>query len=293
MGRFHALALARRGIAAMRRKDRAFTLIEVLASIAVMALMLVLLQQIINGTMAASRRAHQQASSSLAAQSTLDTLAIDLSNLVTVNGATVFVKEDADKNISIAFLTAGRRSVNAPDNTRYMAVLYQKVNNQIIRSSWPVTWSDTDVAKAATTRLASCLESIVADNIIGFQGAFLTNDGSVAQLGSNGNWAASATTQGQAPAGQFKALVLAPGGNEFATASQPYVRSLVAAVAALDDQSVQLAKINDLATAMGTPAQGQTPQQHWNTILSGGHMDGVPDPVVSSLRTAETTFLLK
>ncbi|GAT32626.1 prepilin-type N-terminal cleavage/methylation domain-containing protein [Terrimicrobium sacchariphilum] len=277
----------------MPRKVRAFTLIEVLASLAVMALMLVFLQQIINGTMAASRRAHQQANSSLAAQSTLDTLGNDLSNLVTANGATVFVKEDADRNISIAFLTRTRRSVNAPDTTRYMAVLYQKVNNQIVRSNWPVTWSDTDVAKAATTRPAGCLESIVADNIIGFQGAFLTNDGSVAQFTSGGDWTAATTTQGQVPAGQFKALVLAPGGNEFATASQPYVRSLVVAVAALDDQSAQLAKVSDLATTLGTPSQGQTPQQHWNTILSGGHMNGVPDPVVSSLRTAETTFLLK
>ncbi len=120
--------------------SQAFTILELLVATAVMALMLVLLLQITNHTMQASKMATQQMDATQSARQALDVLSSDIAHAVLTGGATILT-QDSGGAPALAFLTSGRGPDTAAAPSRFLAVSYQLVVNQLQRGYKAIGWS--------------------------------------------------------------------------------------------------------------------------------------------------------
>jgi type II secretory pathway pseudopilin PulG len=135
------------------RQVAAFTLVELLTATAIMALVLVLLLQILNGILDSTRVQNQQMEAVGSARRVMDVIASDLRNAVISENSSILIPTAGSSN-SFALLAA-RRGTNGATGHRYLAVRYStNSSNQIIRSYGSSTFSGTnplaDAASAAT-----------------------------------------------------------------------------------------------------------------------------------------------
>ncbi len=282
----------------MRKSFQAFTILELLTAVAVMALMLVLFLQITNHTLQTSKATTHQMDSSQAARRILDALSSDIANAVLGTESTILTKE-AGGAPSLAFLTSGR----GPDTTssaRFLAVGYKLENHQLIRSYNAVGWTDVPatypggflyVAEAASDSPA--FTTSLASGILQFSVLAILEDGTMVSLltppgdaaGISGNAAGTTSFEGQTVPNGWTALVPAkpPIPNPL-TSSTARVRALLVAIASVDEESLGLLGATTLT--FDQPSTGflttWNPVTAWETELSTESQ--LPGPVRSAIR---------
>lgn len=277
----------------MRKSFQAFTILELLTAVAVMALMLVLFLQITNHTLQTSKATTHQMDSSQAARRILDALSSDIANAVLGTESTILTKE-AGGAPSLAFLTSGR----GPDTSsaRFLAVGYKLENHQLIRSYKAVGWTDVPAtypggflyaAEAASDNPA--FTTSLSSGILQFSVLAILEDGTMVSLLTPPADAAGISGpdpfEGQTVPNGWTALVPAkpPTPNPL-TSSTARVRALLVAIASVDEESLGLLGATTLT--FDQPSTGflttWNPVTEWETELSAESQ--LPGPVRSAIR---------
>lgn len=259
---------------------RAFTLIELLAAMAVLALVLAFLVQLSSQTMTATRSSHQQMEASQKGRVVLDSLSADLANLVAQNGLGILVKEGGG-NVELAFLTRSRGPKGSA--TRFLAVAYVLNGNELQRKTAPIDWGAIvlpDSALQAVTSPSST--SVLATGILRFNATATLDDGSIVTI--SGLPASAKQTNGSS----FVQLLpsVSP-----TSPLLPKVVSLTAAVAPLSEKNLQLA--GDMATKLGDLEDGKTALAVWNSSITLGKLAALPAPAVAGLQLSQQTYEIK
>lgn len=268
-----------------------FTLVELLVAMAITALMLALLTQISGHTLQSIRISRQHLDATQCTRVVLDALESDLSNLIAENGLTAVVAQDASDNTRLAFLTRGRGPDNSgSDPSRFLAVGYALSGNEMQRKLFPVTWNVHDLMGAVTGVFASTTSNAFGKSIVRFEVSAILDSGTTVSLSQTGTWKTD-TVNGQTIASPFSALMLH---NYLATTDTAlHIRSLVVAVAALDEQSINLPNAKNIGSSLPSPSGSQTPMDAWNAALASGAIDHYPPPAQAALHFDQRTFQLK
>ena len=252
---------------------------------AVMSLLLVLLLQITNHTLQASKTATQQLDATQSARQALDVLSSDISNAITTDGATLLTQPTADGACSLAFLTSGRGPSTVP--TRFLGIDYKLANNQLLRSYKAIGWSAPNLlADAETASTAPDSISVLAGGILQFSVLAILEDGSmVSLLAPPANAAGASGTvpfEGQTVPAGWTALVpsRSPQPSPL-TASTARVRALLVAIASVDAQNLPLLNSAQKSLFVNSTSSVSDPVAVWESALRGATF---PGPARSAIR---------
>lgn len=230
-----------------------FTILELLVATAILALVLGLLLQIVNGLLQSTRTQNQQISSIASARRALDVMAADLKNGVVGENAAILAPV-GNSNSNLLSLVTHRRGPNGSNAShRFLAVSYSTNDSgQLFRSYGSVNFSQTNLL-AAATNTSTPLEPL-AGGILAFQIHAVTDTANFpVGTAAFANWATNNYNGIATPAG-FQALITRS--PTFASALTNRSRALEIWVAAADQQNYDvLAGLGKLATvrdAMGT-----------------------------------------
>jgi type II secretory pathway component PulJ len=265
-----------------------FTLVEMLAALAVFMLILGMLSQIFNNTVAATQASRQQLDASQQNRLVLEALRADLANLVTLEeAATVFVEADSAGD-RLVFLTRSRGPQGTMDY-RFLAVAYELDGNTLTRRSAPVTWEDADLLAGAFTATTSSARNFLSSSALRFKITVNLDNGSSVPLGGTGPWVSNDLRGKSVPEG-YSALLLANGVPDPAA---PRARSLTVTVAAVDPVSLRLPGASGLGSALGGTTGGQGYLEAWLKIQNDGEqLESFPRPAVNALRMEQSTYTL-
>ena len=240
---------------------------------AVLALILALLLQVVNGILQSTKTQSQQMDSVGTARRMLDVIEADLSKAVVGENAAIFVNASSP---GLAFLTA-RRGPTGTTGHRFLAVQYGLTNTtQLSRSYGSFGFANTNLLLDTVSTSGS---SVLADGILGFQIRVLTSSSNYASTSTpSGNWATNNYNNTPGPTG-WNALIT--GSPSFASGLTNRARALQIWVAAVDQQSLHLA-------ANATATFGADPTA-WQSSLDSSSL---PAPVKSSTRILTKTIPL-
>ncbi len=273
----------------MKKGRNAFTLIELLVATAVMTLILVMLLQIAEHTLQASRVTTQHLDSTQSARRALDALSGDLANAVLASSATILV-QDLGGCPALAFLTAERGPSSAPVPPRFLAVNYKLQDYQLMRAYESVPWTVPNLLAAAETAgsvassTPTASRSVLAPGILQFAVLAVLEDGtSVSVLNTTPRaWGASGPVlyKDQTVPSGWTALVPAiPPAPSPLDATTARVRSLLVAIAAVDEQNFKLLSAGQ-RDRFAQPTTGD-PVKEWETALDPATL---PAPARSAIR---------
>lgn len=267
----------------------AFTLIEILVAMAVLALVLVLMLQVVENIMRSTRVQNQQMDSAGSARRALDILEADLRTAVISRDATILTASggnttDAVTNPQLSFLSHRRGPEGAADH-RFLYVAYATNNAGALRRAYQsVSHGETNLLQIFSPAVESV--DAVAEGILQWKVRAVTESGEKWDVSeTSGSWTTDQYNGFSIPAG-FQALV-APG-PDFATALTNRTRAIEVWVAAADPQSYEL-----LATQPGGPAflaeLAAADPQNWRALIDNAD---IPSPVKSSARILQKTIPL-
>ncbi|HSI83824.1 MAG TPA: prepilin-type N-terminal cleavage/methylation domain-containing protein [Candidatus Methylacidiphilales bacterium] len=261
-----------------RRAASAFSLVEVLVSMAVVALLLVLLLQTLESTTRVTRISNQRMDAVQQARIIMDSFHTDFANIVTKNGLTAFVSADANGNSRLAFIARGRGpNVSGSDESRFLAVSYELDGHTLKRKVSPVAWNSLDLVGAAIQNAVSSTDvAELAAGVLRFEIVAVLDDGTITALSQAGAWKTN-SLNGVAIAGLYSALVLDSPKNV------RHVQSLHIAVATVGVPLLSQTGTSTLSTLLGPATDGTTPYEVWSNIISSGGISSVPVPARSSL----------
>lgn len=259
------------------RQSAAFTILELLTAMAVLAMVLVMLVQVVNGILQSTKTQNQQMDSAGAARRMLDVMQADLSKAIVGENAAILVNASSP---GLAFLTARRGPTNTPGH-RFLAVQYGLTNNtQLLRSYGSFGFANTNLLLDTIATLGN---SVLADGILGFQIRVLTGSSNYASTSNpSANWATTNynSTTNNLPNG-WNALIT--GSPSFASGLPNRARALQIWVAAVDKQSLQLVSATTAQSALGADPTA------WQSNVDASSL---PAPVKSSIRILTKTFPL-
>ena len=270
------------------RQVAAFTLVELLTATAIMALILVLLLQILNGILDSTRVQNQQMEAVGSARRALDVIASDLRNAVISENSSILIPSAGSSN-SFALL-ASRRGTNGATGHRYLAVLYStNSSSQIIRSYGSSTFSGTNpLADAASNSTNTPVEPL-ARGILAFQARILA-DGTNAYPLTNtnsGNWATTNYNGITPPLGWNALITRSP---SFAAGLTNRARAMDVWIVSIDDQNGRLLTNNSSwVTSVGTALSGATDVTGWRSAIDAA---AIPGRIKSALRVLNKTIPL-
>jgi len=215
------------------KPSAAFTLIELLTAMAVLALVMVMLLQVIDGVLRSTRLHSQQMDSAAAARRALDMLALDISSGIVGESATILVSKATTPDLA---LLADRRGTNSADH-RFLAVSYSLEENSLVRSYRSVSFQEADLLSSAidTNGAAS---SAMADGILGLKIQVATHSGIHAITGvPASNYLTANYNRFSVPSGW---LALITPSATFAGNLTNRAQALDVWIAAVDDQNKRL-----------------------------------------------------
>lgn len=238
-----------------RYTPRGFTLIEVLTASAILAMVLVIMLQVINGIMRASLIQSQQMDSIASARRAMDVIAMDIERGVVGNNAAILAPSGSSTNLLA--LLCSRGAPGAATAHRFLAVTYSTNNsNQIFRSYGSVTFNATAsnllvlAANATTTPLEPLAKGILRVSI-----KALADGANSYEISTNAsaNWATN-SYNGFTPPSGYKAII---------TTTPPFSSSLTNRTSALevwicsvDEQNLRIlndmSKLSVAQAALGT-----------------------------------------
>ncbi len=256
-------------------KSSAFTILELLVSMAVLAVILVMMVQVVNGLLQSTRTQSQQMDSVASARRAIDVMAADLQNAVVGETAAILVPTTAGSNL-FALLTSRRGSNGSTSNHRFLAVSYStNSSNQLIRSYASVDFAQTDLLAAALNTtvpfepLARGILAIQVRAITGTTNSPVTDSASA-------NWATN-NYNGIPLPDDFRAII--PRSPAFA--SPLTAHALEIWIAAVDDQNRQLLP--------GSYKLTNADPTSWRTDIDGS---ALPAQVKSGIRILNKTVPL-
>lgn len=266
------------------RIANSFTILELLTAMAVLALILVMLVQVVNGVLQSSRTQSQQMDSVSTARRAIDVLTADLQNAVVGGNAGILVPEAAGSTV-IALLTSRRGPAAAADH-RFLAVRYStNADNQLMRAYGSVDFTRTDLLSSAIA--GSNPVEPLAKGILGIQVRALadgTNSYPAADAAS-ANWATT-NYNGIAPPAGYKALLTHAA--TFASGLTNRTRALEIWIAAVDDQNFSvLSNSGNLSVVRG--AMGADPSA-WRTSIDDA---AIPAQAKAGIRILKKTIPLR
>ncbi|MCX6970672.1 MAG: prepilin-type N-terminal cleavage/methylation domain-containing protein [Verrucomicrobia bacterium] len=273
---------ARRGVfhpsSFILRPFKAFTILELLVSMAVLAMILVMLLQVVNGILQSTKTQSQQMDSAGAARRMLDVMQADLSKAIVGENAAIFVNSSSP---GLAFLTA-RRGPTGSVGHRFLAVQYGlggTNNTQLTRSYGSSSFANTNLLLDTVNTPTN---SVLADGILGFQIRVLTSSSNYASTGTpSANWATNNYNNVPGPGGWNALLTGSP---SFAAGLPNRARALQIWVAAVDKQSLQLVSATSAQAVFGTDPTA------WQSSVDTS--TNLPAPVKSCIRILTKTFAL-
>jgi type II secretory pathway component PulJ len=218
---------------------RAYTLVEMLTAVSVLALMLVMMFQVIDGIFRASRRQNREMESVATGRRALDVMTIDLQNALFTGNATLLAPSSPESNLFAMLST--RRGENSAGTPRFLAVSYSlDDSNQIIRSYGPVDYQATNLF-IATLQAPVNTSLPLAKGVLALQARAVTDSTNYPLSGpSSSNWAS---------AGSYNGYTIPSGYNAILAHSEGLARGLTNCtlaievwIAVVDDQNYALLK---------------------------------------------------
>lgn len=273
-------------VAFYHQRGTAFTIVELLAAMAVLVLLLSLVMQILGHTFRATHTVQQQISATQQTRAVLDALESDLANLIVENGLTIFTKSSGSNGDTVlAFLTRSRGPAGAV-NFRFMGVAYELVNHEMRRRSLPVSWNDKNLVDKAVGAAAAQESSILARGILRFEAVAVLQNGDTVSLVQSSH----REHFGQpVPEGYLAIDLRVPP----ASSPERQVVALTVAVAAVDQQNLGIPGVADMGKCLPSPTVGKSPLQTWKEALASGELGSIPRPALAALRMTQKTYVLR
>lgn len=296
-------------------KTRAFTLVEVLVSCAMLAGLVLILATLIDGVSVATRGATRKLDASAQARIALNQMGRDLSGMVAEAGATLVLGRSPGTsgiNDSMAFV-ARARGCNTESNHRLLAVFYavRNYSDSVLgvssttlpllgRGFGSVPWQsagsasaqaalDKAAAMAATEVNGSSNllsnRAVIADGVLRMavvlqlaNGKLIPFDPANAEFPVKNDFTPSGVTLPS----DARAIDLSK------------VSAVIVGLAALDQQTRTLAKdkLPGIAAKLPRPAVNQTPMQAWdfNNPTFAANFNDLPAPIRQNLRFYQRSF---
>jgi len=252
---------------------RAFTILELLVAMTVLAMILVLMVQVVDGIMKSTKTQSQQMDSVAAARRTLDIMLTDIQSSANGEASAILVPAGTSTNL-LALLTT-RRGMSGAPNHRFLSVAYStNANNQIIRSYGSVNFSQTDLLTAATTTTES---SPLASGVLAVQVRALGDGANIYPIANTptNNWATNVYNGVPVPTAYQALLTPSPA---FSGALTNKTRALEIWIAAVDVQNYQLLGSAGIATL--APLFTNDPST-WRAAIDAA---AIPSPAKSAIR---------
>lgn len=260
------------------------TLVEVLVAVGVLALMLVLIFQVIEEVLSATRTQNQGIEAVSSARRLLDVMTIDLQNAVIGGDATMVAPTSGGTNLFA--LVSNRRGAASTNATRFLAVSYSlNDSNQVVRSYGSVGFARTNLLSAALT--ASTNASIpLASGVLGIQVRAVTDSTNYPLSAPvSPNWAVTGRYRGNPVPPGYNAIVTRASG--FAARMTNCTRTVEISVAIADEATCGILKssggLGTVTSALSGDSSG------WR-----GAVDGlaIPGRLKSAIRIIEKTIPL-
>ena len=260
------------------------TLVEVLVAVGVLALMLVLIFQVIEEVLTATRTQNQGIEAVSSARRLLDVMTIDLQNAVIGGDATMVAPTSGGTNLFA--LVSNRRGAASTNATRFLAVSYSlNDSNQVVRSYGSVGFARTNLLSAALT--ASTNASIpLASGVLGIQVRAVTDSTNYPLSAPvSPNWAVTGRYRGNTVPPGYNAIVTRASG--FAARMTNCTRTVEISVAIADEATCGILKssggLGTVTSALSGDSSG------WR-----GAVDGlaIPGRLKSAIRIIEKTIPL-
>jgi type II secretory pathway pseudopilin PulG len=261
----------------LKRAVPAFSLIELLTSLAVLALVLAILLQVVNGILQSTRMQSQQMDSTGAARRALDIMALDLSKAVVTESAAVLVGPT-----NLALIT-DRRGTNS-SNHRFLAVTYSLNGAQLVRTYRSVLFNESDLLTAAQDTNTAATTSLV-DGILGLNLQVITSSGPQAATNTNSAHFSTTNYNGFAVPTGWRALITAS--PAFASSLTNRAQALEVWIAAVDEQNQGILMDNGSLTA-AQAALTNNPAL-WRSDIDSAN---IPLPAKSAIRILNKTIPL-
>jgi type II secretory pathway pseudopilin PulG len=255
----------------------AFSLIELLTSMAVMAMVLAILLQVVNGILQTTRMQSQQMDSTAAARRALDIMALDLSKAVVSESAAVLVGPT-----NLALIT-DRRGTNS-SNHRYLAVTYSLNGTQLVRTYRSVSFNEVDLLAAAQETNNAATTSL-ANGILGWNLQVITTSGPQAATNIDSANYATALYNGFAVPAGWKALITAS--PAFASSLTNRAQALEVWIAAVDEQNQGI--LTDTGSLTTAQAALTNNPALWRSDIDSAN---IPLPAKSAIRILNKTIPL-
>jgi type II secretory pathway pseudopilin PulG len=289
-------------------RPSAFTLVELMVSIAVMVLILGIMLQISSGTLLATKGVSQKMEAGEGARAVLATLGADLANLGSSQGLTVYVNSatGVGTNSELAFITQSR---GPSASNRFISVDYQlSALGQLSRYTQGLAWTDQNLASdtIGTATATTPTFSVLAQGILSFAAVAVLDNGTIQNLAANSVTANSvwnnSILDSSGNATSWLGMNLTDRGTSYNTTTAQIiytrnrVRAVIVGVVSVDSKNYTLlTNSGKLATTEGyfvSSATGQTPMDAWEPVLYNGSLNGIPKPVVSAIQVFQSTYPL-
>jgi len=281
-------------------RARAFTLIELLVAMSILALVLVLMLQVVNGILQSTRTQSQQMDAVAGARRALDVMALDLRNAIINESASVLVPTTVT-NTLFSMLTPrrGPEVTNSPNPHRFLAVRYRFETNAIIREFRSVPFSENDFLAAVSgpfttpsQPLASGVLAVVARALGDGTNMYPLNPASppipvVPPAVASTNWAAVSYNKLTAPTG-YAALITHS--TAFAAGLPNRTRAVEIWIAAVDGQNAALLASGPFQSAVQTAIAAAASPAQWREKIDAA--TNLPPPIKSGIRILNKTVPL-
>lgn len=275
------------------KKSRArsgFTLIELLVAMAVLALVLVLMLQVVDNIMRSTRVQNQQMDSVASARRALDILEADLRSAVISRDTTLLAAAgagatDINSRPQIAFHSQ-RRGPEGGGGHRFLYLAYATNDRGwLLRAYQSAPHSETNLLQILAPPPDAREE--VAEGILQLRMRAVTESGDKVSFGQNAsaNWATNRYNGFGIPAG-YQAII-APG-PDFATGLTNRTRAIEVWIAALDPQNYALVQ----QAASGTPLASELATAEPETWRERIDAANIPPSAKSSARILHKTISL-
>lgn len=285
------------------KKAGAFTLVELLVAMAVMALLLVLMLQVINGVLISSRTQNQQMEATSSARLALDVMAVDLQRAVTGGSSAILVPDQGSSFTNLlSLMTMRLRPAGVTDAShRFLAVAYATNSaNQLFRSYGSVPFTNGNLigslpAAATNTPVEPLARGILAIRIVALGDG--TNSYAIPSPAS-ANWATNNYNGFAVPGGYLALLTPSPtfvayGANTnsaFPSGLTNLTRALSVWVATVDDKNYRLLSNAPSLLASAKGALTSPDPTTWRTNIDAA---AIPAQTKSAIRILTKTITVQ
>jgi len=259
-----------------KARGAAFTLIELLVSMAVLAMLMGILLQVVNGILQSTQLYSRQMDSVGAARRAMDTLSLDISRAVVGEYSAILMGPN-----KLAMVT-DRRGTNSSDH-RFLGVTYSvNTSNQIVRTYRSVSFNETDLLAAAQETSGATM-SPLANGILGWSIRAMTSSGPHASTNSTTPNYATNIYNGFTVPLDWNALITAS--PAFASPLANRSQGLDVWIAAVDEQNEDLlqdtSKLDDILQAL------RVDPTHWRSAIDEAD---IPAPAKASIQILHQTI---